>query len=214
MCLLRDELANCWRLLVSKYCRDEHIISSLLEEVINRYSEAYRYYHNLRHVHSLLGLFRHYKGAIRKKDVVLFSIYYHDIIYIPGRDDNEYQSALVAEAALQKLGVGQENITGVQLYINATKTHAVQPAAANDLKFFLDFDMAILASDPKEYSEYSTNIRKEFGYLSDAVFAMGRKAFLQTLLQQPYLFYTAEFRSKEPQARENIRWEIECLRHI
>jgi predicted metal-dependent HD superfamily phosphohydrolase len=49
----------------------------------------------------------------------------------------------------------------------------------------------------------------------DLQFQWGRAAYVQNWLKLPYLFFTDSFRTKEEQARENLKWELEeGLRHI
>lgn len=203
-----------WNSLASMYCRDRTVIGNLFGELKTAYNEPHRFYHNTGHIESLLLLSEQYADKIKERNVVDFSIYYHDIVYLPGKEDNEYQSALAAGKALLSLGVSQEVIVAVQHFINITKTHELPATANTDLAFFIDFDLAILAADREAYKMYCSRVRREFANMSKTHFAWGRTVFLRNMLKQQHLFYTKEFQANEEQARQNIQWEIEHLRHI
>ena len=72
----------------------------ILEEVISKYSEPHRSYHNLSHVYSLLMMAEEYYDFIENPILFELSIWFHDLIYDPSRNDNEEKSA---ERALELL---------------------------------------------------------------------------------------------------------------
>lgn len=205
----RLDLWQTWNNLVSKYSADESLVAGLYKELLDHYREPHRYYHNLGHIEALVQLYVQQEGALRKPDVVLFSIYYHDVIYTPGRGDNEHQSALLAGNALKQLGVPATTIEEVQGYIEATRNHKLPPDAEPDLQLFIDLDLSILAAGREEYVAYLHNVRKEYSYLTTEHFALGRRAFLQQMLTQPTIYYTESFRDKEEAARKNMQWELQ-----
>jgi predicted metal-dependent HD superfamily phosphohydrolase len=198
-----------WTDLAEKYCEDETIVNHLFAAIQEAYIGTQRYYHNLDHIESLLKLSEANSDAIQNKEVVDFSIFYHDIVYVAGRGDNEYQSALVAEKALKELGVAIDLIGQVSVFINATSNHSQLPNTDEDLKLFIDFDLSILATEREVYRNYILNIRKEYGHIPSEQFALGRKGFIQHLMRQPHIFHTELFREREEQARKNMQWEIE-----
>jgi predicted metal-dependent HD superfamily phosphohydrolase len=205
MYLLTSDVKEVWNALALRYTADDILVNELYNNLVRHYTELQRFYHNLDHIEALLRLFVQYQDSLEGQDVVLFSIFYHDMIYIPSRSDNEYQSALVAQKALEQLGVPSDQIEEVKCYINTTSGHKVPQYAAQDLKFFIDFDLSILAAEQDLYKNYLLSIRKEYIFLSTEHFALGRKAFVQNLLRQPHIFYTEEFRTMESQARKNMR---------
>lgn len=205
----KPDLPEIWRRLASGYSPDESLVDALYSDLDNHYSEPHRYYHNWSHIEALLNLFFQYKGEIQKGDVVLFAIFYHDVVYVPGKGDNEYQSAVLAKRALEQLGVPPGMIEEVQHFIEATSQHKLYEDADPDLKFFIDFDLSILAADREVYQVYLINVRREYGYLSTEQFAGGRGVFLRSILSQEHIFYTESFRAKEERARKNMQWEIQ-----
>lgn len=57
--------------------------------------ETWRYYHTLNHVYSLLKLIDEEKSNVQDINLMRLIAWFHDIIYIPNRSDNEEQSARV-----------------------------------------------------------------------------------------------------------------------
>lgn len=205
----KPDLWEMWRTLATKYSPDESLLAGLYTELTDHYREAHRYYHNLDHIESLLQLYFQYEKELSQPDVVLFSIYYHDVVYTPGKEDNEYQSALIAQKALLQLGVPGATIKVVQGFIEATSNHTLPLDAEGDLRFFIDFDLSILAAQSELYEAYVHNIRKEYNFLSTEQFALGRSAFLQKMLQKEHIFYTGDFQVGEEAARKNMQWELQ-----
>jgi predicted metal-dependent HD superfamily phosphohydrolase len=67
------------------------------EDLNKIYLDSSRYYHSTYHINHLLYLiFKNYeyKNIIEKeKDILLLAALFHDIVYIPGRKDNEAKSS-------------------------------------------------------------------------------------------------------------------------
>lgn len=205
----KPDLREQWRNLATRYSSDESLVDRLYSELVDHYGEPQRYYHNLVHIEALLQLYLKHERAIRNPDVVLFSILYHDVIYTPGRGDNEHKSAVLAGRVLEQLGVPAAINKEVQTYIEATTAHYLSKEADPDLKLFIDFDLSILATDRESYQAYLHNIRKEYGFLSTGQFALGRKAFLRGMLSKESIYYTESFCAKEEVARKNMQWELQ-----
>ena len=209
-----DELRLAWEELCMRYCDDKELIDRYFNEILRRYAGSRRHYHNRNHILSLLEFCEEYASMLIDRQVVLFSIFYHDIIYNVLRKDNEVRSAQLAAKRLKALQVPASTIEQVKLYIEATKTHAVTGAVTHvsDLQFFLDFDMSILAARPSTYIAYAKCVRKEYRIYPNKLYYAGRKQFLQHCLQTEHIFQTPAFRKiYEPYARENIAWELESI---
>ena len=104
---------SCMKILWNKftdiYCAsgDTEKIFDLLCEF---YSEKHRAYHNLNHIKFLLGLFEDFGEFIDDKPCVFFTIWFHDAIYDPRKNDNEKQSAELAVKCLQQISLPKEKI--------------------------------------------------------------------------------------------------------
>jgi Uncharacterized protein conserved in bacteria len=83
-----------------------------------------------------------------------------------------------------------------------------------DMLFFLDIDMAILASDETTYDQYAGNVRKEYEHYSDALYQEGRISILQNFLKRERVFLSDIFKGSgmEEKARANISREIASLK--
>lgn len=72
-------------------------------EIEKNYSSKSRHYHNLEHLENMFNELNNIESKINDLDTLLFSVYYHDIIYKSTKKDNELQSALIFEKKYLKL---------------------------------------------------------------------------------------------------------------
>ena len=131
------------------YTGDVDLVNECWEEIVLHYSSKNRHYHNLNHLEYMMKLAHDYRAEIVDFDVILFSIFYHDIIYNSKRSDNELKSAQLADDRLAKLGVSNDQIRKCHRQILATKEHNNE--TESDTNFLVDFDLAILGDGPKIY---------------------------------------------------------------
>lgn len=209
-----DKIEVQWEALAGKYTTDALLVDSCFSEIRRKYSSGKRHYHNLHHIDALLQLSDQYKQLLKSKDVVDFSIFYHDIIYNVLRKDNETRSARVAVQRLTRLGVPADKIQTIQLFIEATKLHSISTGITNtaDLELFLDFDMSILGSDYSKYEAYTRQVRKEYWIYPSKAYKKGRAQFLENCLASAHIFHSTVFRDGyEAKARHNIKKELELL---
>jgi predicted metal-dependent HD superfamily phosphohydrolase len=207
-----DMVRAAWDQLAGKYCNDPVLIDRFYREIEKKYTSSRRHYHNLHHIQALLQLCETHAGELHDRDVVAFSVFYHDIIYNVLRKDNEPRSAQVAVKRLQALQVPAEKTEQVKIYIEATQTHAVTAAVAHtgDLQLFLDFDMSILGAPWDNYEAYTRQVRREYRIYPNKLYYPGRRQFLQHCLQAEFIFQTPVFRERlEARARENMARELE-----
>lgn len=207
---------NKWLKLALKYTDNQELANAIYNEIQDSYSSSGRYYHTLEHIDKLLAVFEEFKDKIGEKDAVEFAIWYHDIIYVPGRTDNETESARLAEKRMRELGIEAERISKTVQLIEATKTHRLTAEVDNfDGQFFLDADLSILGADWENYLAYAKDIRKEFSFVDKDAYAAGRGAVIQEFLRRERIYLTDELSQKlEGQARENIRRELAELESL
>lgn len=152
------------------------------------------------------------KSEISNWNILLFSIWYHDIIYKPTRKDNEEKSAFLANKRLELLKIDEKPLEIVQNLIISTKNHTVILNENNDNSYLLDIDLSILGSDWNTYQNYSKNIRKKYAIYPSFMYKKGRKKVLQHFLERETLYFTEIFQHKyEEKARNNLTKEIELL---
>ncbi|WP_197086211.1 hypothetical protein [Sphingobacterium sp. IITKGP-BTPF85] len=79
--------------LLKNYTKDEQLIASLWREVEAYYGDTLRHYHTLDHLENLLLELTAVKEKIKNWEALLFTLYYHDIIYDASKQNNEDESA-------------------------------------------------------------------------------------------------------------------------
>ena len=200
--------------LVGKYCDDDILAGRLWAEIVACHSEEGRHYHTLAHLEFMLDALDAVWDTIHDRDAVSFALFYHDIVYIPGREDNETQSAALAGARLAEIGFPQTGIEKVVRWIMATRHHT--DTGERDADTFLDADLSSgLARSQEAHREVSRQIRQEYAAYPDAVFNAGRAQIIRHFLEMPWIFKTPGFQDRfERRARENLQTELACLAHV
>ena len=199
-----------WYELASRYTRDIKLLSGLWPQIQSCYSSPGRFYHNCSHLDYMMKKAIRHKSRLTDPDIVMFSIFYHDLVYDPLRNDNEEKSAIKVGEDLIKLGVTGNKIVTCQNQIMATKDH--HSRVDEDTNYLIDFDLAILGECPELYLEYSKNIRKEYAIYNDLLYKTGRKKVIGNFLERESLFTTGWFyENYELRARENLENELENL---
>ena len=139
------------------------------------------------------------------------AIWFHDAVYEPKRTDNEAESARLASASLEKLGMPEILIEKTRRMILATEKHEAGTVDF-DGRLFLDLDLGILGADEKIYDEYKRAIRREYSFVPFFLYRRSRRRILENFLRREFLYFTGEMREKcEMQARRNIANEIKEL---
>ena len=177
-------------------------------DLVTRYREAGRAYHNLNHISKCLEEFDALIRLAAQGGAVEFAIWFHDAVYDSRARDNEEQSAALAEAGLTEMGIQGELPRVVESLIRLTK-HDSAPATV-DGQIILDVDLSILGQSPEVFDRYESGVRIEYSWVSDKEFWSKRIAFLRSLLAREYIFLTAPCRKKyESAARRNLQRTIE-----
>ncbi|WP_163835334.1 HD domain-containing protein [Spartinivicinus ruber] len=197
--------------------QSEHqlVAKQALNKIIQQYSQPWRHYHTLNHIEQMLLLFKQYESSITSPPTVFFSICFHDYYYLPWWKNNEKRSADKAIYTLEQLHFGSLNHDVAQMII-ATEKHLPltnqAPSLLLDCQLFLDFDLAVLGHDWKNYQHYCQQIRKEYWFIPKKKYLKGRKKILSTFLTRDKLYFSEEFNAQfEQQARDNIQREIQLL---
>lgn len=208
--LLLKNLKLTFSKLLSKYSDNQILKTDYWQEIEKSYSQKSRKYHNLTHLDNMILELEEVNDKITDYDCILFSIFYHDIIYKATSKDNEEKSGEIAKIRLEKLNIPQEKIVRIYNQILATKSH--KKSEDSDTNFLLDADLAILGQDWKIYENYTQQIRKEYSIYPDFLYNPGRKKVLIHFLEFEEIFKTDYFKEKyEEKARENIQREILIL---
>jgi predicted metal-dependent HD superfamily phosphohydrolase len=196
--------------LLKNYTNNNSLVNELWAEVEKSYNHKKRHYHSLIHLQNLLEQLTTVKDTILNWDCILFTLYYHDVIYNALKSDNEEQSALLAEKRMQQIGVSTDSIALCKNQILATKSHV--KSADNDTNYFTDADLSVLGQSWDIYTNYYKSIRKEYSIYPDLLYNPGRKKVLNHFLAMERIFKTNYFYDKfEIQAKQNLQMELDLL---
>jgi predicted metal-dependent HD superfamily phosphohydrolase len=184
-------------------------------DLVTRYAEPHRGYHNGTHVAAVvrdtemlaveLGL------PETDRALLTLAACAHDVVYDGRPGCDERRSAEWAAANLSGAGVARAHVERVEALVLATLTHT---AAPGDLaaQCLLDADLAVLGADPKAYERYRRAVRAEYAAYDDDAWRTGRTAVMSGLLAHDPLYATAPARQRwESAARTNITAELRAL---
>ena len=177
--------------LLKKYTDNNSLIEELWTEIEKNYSGKKRYYHTLQHLDNLLAQLTEVKGEIQNWETILFTLYYHDIIYNSLKSDNEEKSAELAEKRMKLISVSIDKIELCKQQILATKSHL--KSTDTDTNYFTDADLSVLGQPWETYLDYCKNVRKEYSFYPDFVYNLGRKKVLNHFLTMDRIFKTDFF---------------------
>lgn len=188
------------------------------------YETPPRTYHDFRHV---LDVLRHYQavadgpGWAQPREVLL-AVLYHDAVYEPGRSDNEARSATLARGHIARwladTGIDADRVARL---IELTARHGqwtpedfAGDAHADDIRHFLDCDMAILAAEPAVFDAYDRGIAAEYrGRVPGWLYRLKRRQFLKGLLCRERMYLSAFFHARlDARARANLRRAVNAKR--
>jgi predicted metal-dependent HD superfamily phosphohydrolase len=196
--------------LLTKYTDNDRVRNELWTEIEKNYSSKKRHYHTLEHLDNLLSQLTDVKSEIQNWETILFTLFYHDIIYNSIKSDNEEKSAELAEKRMKQISVSKDKIELCKKQILATKSHI--RSTDNDTNYFTDADLSVLGQNWETYLLYYKNVRKEYSIYPALVYNPGRKKVLNHFLSMDRIFKTDFFYNKfETQAKLNLQQEIESL---
>jgi predicted metal-dependent HD superfamily phosphohydrolase len=171
-------------------------------ELVTRYCEPQRAYHTLQHIAECFDRLDE-AGDVSERAVIALALFFHDVIYDPTAKDNEEKSAAWATGLLRSAGASPEIGEKVAELILATKHDHVPIEPSSQL--MVDIDLSILGADQPRFDEYETQIRREYAFVPDEAFRLGRGAILRSFLERSAIFNTAHFHERyEARARTNL----------
>jgi len=181
-------------------------------DLLRRWSEPHRRYHDVRHLTAVLDAVDELAGEADDADAVRLAAWFHDAVYTgrPGADERD--SAALADAALRAAGLDDALVAEVVRLVELTEGHDPDPGDRNG-GVLCDADLAVLGGDPVEYAAYAAGVRDEYARVPEEQFRRGRAAVLERLLARDRLFSTATARDRwEDRARRNVETELILLR--
>jgi predicted metal-dependent HD superfamily phosphohydrolase len=181
------------------------------ERLVDLYSQPHRHYHNCQHIADCLHEFDLSRDISVAPLAVELAIWFHDAIYNPRAADNEEQSAELAKEFVTETGVGKEVGSAVVQLVLATKHH--DGSLHRDAVLMVDIDLGVFGQLPERFWEYEQDIRKEYEWVPERLFASKRAEILERFLSRDRIFHTEVFYNKyEAQARVNLTESVRRLR--
>jgi len=177
--------------------------AAVYDALVSAYREPQRGYHSLQHLRECLGLFEQARGLASRAGEVEIALWFHDAVYDVRRTDNEERSAEWSRVACTGDGVASTVVERVHSLVMVTK-HTGVPACGDE-QLLVDIDLAILGAPEQRFAEYERQIREEYAYVPEALFAEKRRFILLSFLKREHLYGTSYFRARfEAVARANL----------
>ncbi len=178
------------------------------------YSQSHRHFHNLQHIEECLQIVEQYAAIVGWGEVpgeLELALWFHDVVYDPGAQDNEHRSAELFQSLAREGGLKREVIEGVISLILETKDHDARGVQLSTI--MCDADLWILGSPAERYREYARQVREEHSPYANWEYRWGRRRFLRGMLRRKSLYANPLFEGAfAAQARENMEWELENLK--
>ena len=185
--------------------------------VVGAYQEPHRRYHTLRHLEEAWAIgsasLNAQRGTEDERRIFAWAVLFHDLVYVPGRGDNEELSAARCEAEMARAGEDSGFREQVVMLIRWSKGHDRSGTTTRAHRAFFDADLGILGLAPARYAEYAAQVREVFvgAGIAPEAFDGGRRRFLETLATEldaapPYFFGLDPLHVDL--ARRNVRGEL------
>jgi len=189
-------------------------------QIIHRYNEPWRRYHNQNHILTVLSLADEVIPANVLTDeewnLLRAMIIFHDVEYKLNREIgwNENESAAFARVCLEREGAPEEFIRSVEIGVRATITHTLTNVPENlheVVSFLIDSDLlAGLGSTLEQFQWNTANICMEYEPLyTIGEYHQGRKKWAEGMLARDKIYLSDWFSHHEAAARENLTLVVE-----
>jgi predicted metal-dependent HD superfamily phosphohydrolase len=183
----------------------------VLAELLGRYSEPHRAYHNVEHLKDCFKRFDEVHGLPQHPAEVLLALWFHDAIYDTRAHDNEEESARWARDVVVSSGGPPTAASRIYDLILATRHDT--SSLRGDSALVADIDLTILGAPPERFQAYDRQIRQEYAWVPEPDFREARLRILEGFLARPAIYLTGPFRRKyEMLARENLETAVAELR--
>jgi predicted metal-dependent HD superfamily phosphohydrolase len=181
------------------------------ERLSGLYSEPHRHYHNCQHIADCLRELDSARDIAHEPQAVELAIWFHDAVYNPRAVDNEEQSADLAVQFITETGRAKELQTAVVQLVLATKHH--DGSLHRDAVIMVDIDLSIFGQSPERFWRYEQEIREEYGWVPESIFATKRAEILEKFLLRERIYVTELFCNKyEAKAHANLAESVRRLR--
>lgn len=180
------------------------------ENLLARYAEPHRRYHDERHLEDVLLALDHLwtRGEVVTAET-LTAAWFHDAVYAGRPGDDEAASARLALSALEAHDVDAAVAQRVATLIVATTPGRADSVVDAPAAHLFDADLAIFAAPRPRYEEYAAGVRAEYAHVPGDAFRAGRARVLREFTERRYLYATPAARDLwEERARRNLAREL------
>jgi len=207
----RCRFVGLWGRLARKLGIGDEAMSAVGRDLLEAYSGEDRHYHGVRHILSMLDTIERYEVRFQGPDAARLAAFFHVVVHIPGRTDNERFSAERLASSLLGEVENAQVVGEAGKMISATREH--RPTGDPSVDLFIDVDMSILAGSWPEYSAYAEGVMKEYGpVFGELAYREGRvELFLGPILARGSVFVTETYAPCDAQAIKNMAREREIL---
>lgn len=193
-------------------------IEKVGEELLDRWSEPGRHFHNLRHLTDVLARVDELAEETHEPDLVRLAAWYHGAVfdaaerasYAHRGGEDEQASAALARTELTALGVPEPGVDRVVRLVVTLARHSPDREDF-DCAVLCDADLAMLAAEPQRYKAYLEDVRAEYAHLPTEEFVRARIAILRRLVARDHLFASPLGAAWEEPARQNVSAELHRL---
>lgn len=158
---------------------------ALVDDLLDRWSEPHRRYHDPRHLEHCLDALALLGGG---EQVVELALWFHDAVHEGHAGEDEEASARLAESALDGV-LPRAYVAEVSRLVRLTAGHEAADSDDNG-HHVCDADLAILGSPPEHYARYCRDVRIEYAEVPLQDFRRGRHRVLAYLLERDPLYRT------------------------
>lgn len=177
--------------------------AELLVDLLARYGEPGRHYHDLGHVLDCLEKAVGVREVQGDPAAVELALWYHDAVHDPLRSGDEERSAELARGALAGR-IDEARVAKVSSLILDTRHR--EPPGSPDGAVVADVDLSILGAEPEAFDAFQRAIRREYALVPGFLFRRRRAKLLRSFLDRDRIFTTEPFHQRyEARARENLR---------
>ena len=175
-------------------------------ELIARWSEPHRHYHDLRHLAETVEALDLLGPTGRLEEIALW---FHDAIHTNSPGEDEHRSAALAAHALPAAGLGAAETSEVVRLVLVTIDHRPAPADHAGARVS-DADLAVLAAGADRYRASVRALRAESPQLDERAWRAARLAALAGFAALQPLFHSPSGNARwEALARANLAAERE-----
>ncbi len=180
----------------------------VLTELLTRWREPHRRYHDLEHLQEVLAALVLLGAGPAERPAAVLAAWFHDAVYRGRAGADEQDSAALAQDRLVELDLPPAVGAEVARLVLLTLGHRPEPSDA-DGSALCDADLAVLGAPWPRYLRYARDVEAEYGHLPAEQFRAGRCRVLSELLERPRLYLSeAAHRRWDAAARANLRREL------